>query len=392
MASHKRSLSFLLILSALMAFTSLSTDIYLPAMPAMEAQLGGNAELTITGFLVGFALAQLIWGPISDRIGRKIPLFIGVVLFVLGSIGCALASSMHEVVFWRVFQALGACVGPMLSRAMIRDLFAPSQAAQMLSTLTIIMAVAPIAGPFVGGALLKIGSWHYIFWLLAVIGTLIFFAIFKLPETLPHVKRTQGSIWQSFKNYGALFQNGKFMRNTLSVTLFYVGAYAFITGSPFVYINYYGVPPEYYGFLFGVNIIGVMALSFANRRLVNRIALPKLLSYSSIIAAIGAWVLLVAVLGDIGIWGVVIPMFAVFSMNGIIAATSNAAALSAVPMQMGGSAAALIGSLQYGSGIISSLLLAAFDTGTPHTMAWIIAIAVSLGAVFALWEKKLSAQ
>lgn len=158
MTTQKRSLSFLLILSALMAFTSLSTDIYLPAMPTMERQLNGDAELTITGFLIGFSIAQLIWGPISDRIGRKLPLFIGIVLFVIGSVGCALSESMSAVVFWRIFQAIGACVGPMLSRAMIRDRFAQSQAAQMLSMLTIIMAIAPIAGPFIGGGLLKVAS------------------------------------------------------------------------------------------------------------------------------------------------------------------------------------------------------------------------------------------
>jgi proP protein len=109
MASRNRTLSFLVILSALMAFTSLSTDIYLPALPVMERTLGGDAELTVTGFLIGFAIAQLVWGPVSDRIGRKLPLFLGMVLFVIGSVGCALSQSMAAVVFWRVFQALGAC-------------------------------------------------------------------------------------------------------------------------------------------------------------------------------------------------------------------------------------------------------------------------------------------
>lgn len=163
MPRHKETLSFLFILSALMAFTSLSTDIYLPALPTMERTLDGDAELTVTGFLVGFAIAQLLWGPISDRIGRRIPLFIGMVLFVIGSVGCALSGTMAEVVFWRVFQAVGACVGPMLSRAMIRDLYGSTQAAQMLSTLVMIMADAPIVGPLLGGLLLKAGSWHLIF-------------------------------------------------------------------------------------------------------------------------------------------------------------------------------------------------------------------------------------
>ena len=385
MTTHKRSLSFLLILSALMAFTSLSTDIYLPAMPTMEKQLGGNAELTITGFLTGFAIAQLIWGPISDRIKRKLPLFIGMVLFVIGSVGCALSESMSAVVFWRIFQAVGACVGPMLSRAMIRDSFAQSQAAQMLSTLTIIMAIAPIAGPFIGGGLLKVASWHWIFWLLAMIGVLMFTAIFKLPETLPTEKRASGSVWNAFKNYRTLFTNGTFMRYTLSVTFFYVAAYAFITGSPFVYIDYFGVAEQNYGFLFG--IIGIMGLSFLNRKLVSRFALSKLLVVSSLVAFVASAVFFVLAWANRGgIWSVIVPMFVMFSMNGIIAACANAAALAAVPNPIAGSAAALLGSLQYGSGIVSSRLLAALASGTPFTMAWIIVLFVGLSAVMAVWQ------
>lgn len=158
MQSTKTSIWFLVILSGLMACTSLSTDVYLPAMPTMERQLHGDAELTITGFLIGFAIAQLVWGPISDRIGRKLPLFIGMAFFVVGSIGCAMSQSMSEVIIWRIFQAAGACVGPMLSRAMISDVFENSEAAKMLSNLVIIMAAAPIIGPLLGGALLEIGS------------------------------------------------------------------------------------------------------------------------------------------------------------------------------------------------------------------------------------------
>ena len=387
MTTQKRSLSFLLILSALMAFTSLSTDIYLPAMPTMERQLNGDAELTITGFLIGFSIAQLIWGPISDRIGRKLPLFIGIVLFVIGSVGCALSESMSAVVFWRVFQAIGACVGPMLSRAMIRDRFAQSQAAQMLSTLTIIMAIAPIAGPFIGGGLLKVATWHWIFWLLAVIGVLMFITIFILPETLPIEKRASGSLWNAFKNYRTLFANATFMCYTLSVTFFYVAAYAFITGSPFVYIDYFGVAAQNYGFLFGLNIIGIMSLSFLNRKLVSRFALSKLLVVSSLVAFVASAVFFVLAWANIGgIWSVIVPMFIMFSMNGIIAACANAAALAAVPNQIAGSAAALLGSLQYGSGIISSLLLAVFSSGTPFTMAWIIVLFVGLSAMMAVWQ------
>lgn len=375
---------FLAILSALMAFTSLSTDIYLPAMPLMAKELQGDIELTITGFLVGFALAQLVWGPISDAVGRRTPLFIGMLLFIIGSAGCALSTEIHQMVFWRVFQAFGACTGPMLARAMIRDLFARTRAAQMLSTLTIIMAIAPIVGPLAGGQIIQITSWHAIFWLLAGIGALMFISLYFLPETLPAEKRTKASLPGAFRNYLALLRNRAFMRYTLCVTFFYVSAYAFITGSPFVYIRYYGIDPQYYGWLFAVNIVGLMGVSFLNRRLVQRHPLDKLLKIAVTIAALAMVTLALAVkLQFGGIAAVIIPVLLFFSMNGIIAATSTAAALDTVP-SIAGSASALIGSLQYGSGIISSLLLTWFRDGTPWTMAWIMALFTLASAVMAL--------
>ncbi|MFV7359767.1 multidrug effflux MFS transporter [Citrobacter portucalensis] len=386
--ASQTGLTFILILSGLMAFTSLSTDIYLPAMPTMAEDLHGNVELTITGFLIGFTIAQLIWGPISDHMGRRKPLFIGMVLFIIGSAGCALSTSITQIVFWRVFQALGACTGPMLARAMIRDLFARTRAAQMLSTLVLVMAIAPIAGPLIGGQIIRLSTWHSIFWLLVVIGALMFISLNWLPETLPEDKRVKASLAGAFRNYRSLLTNGRFMRYTLSLMFYYVGAYAFITGSPFVYISYYHVDPQHYGWLFALNIIGVMAMSVVNRRLVQRHALEQLLKYATMLAALAAVALALMVkLESGGIVAIIVSIFLLFSMNGIIAATSTAAALDAVP-NIAGSASALIGALQYGSGIISSLLLAAFSDGTPWTMAWIIALFTLLSAVLAFRVKR----
>ncbi|EOQ72996.1 multidrug effflux MFS transporter [Acinetobacter lactucae] len=365
---------FMMILGALMAFTSLSTDIYLPAMPQMAHELNGNVELTVTGFLGGFALAQLIWGPMSDRIGRKIPLFIGMILFVIGSIGCALSQSIEQIVFWRVFQAFGACTGPMLGRAMIRDLYARTQAAQMLSTLMIIMAIAPIAGPLLGGQIIKFSTWHSIFWLLAMIGAVMFISLFFLPETHAPEKRTTTSVLNTFKNYRQLLGNRQFMRYTLCVTFFYVAAFTFIVGSPFVYISFYGVDAQHYGWLFALNIVGVMGLSFVNRNLVKRFSLDQLLKFTTAIAMLALLTLCVLFYAQIGgIYSIIAMVFVFFSMNGMIAANSTAAALDGVP-EMAGSASALIGSLQYGSGIISSLLLAWLSTGTPTAMIIIMTI------------------
>ncbi len=346
-----------------MACTSLSTDVYLPAMPTMERQLHGDAELTITGFLIGFAIAQLVWGPISDRIGRKLPLFIGMALFVVGSIGCAMSQSMSEVIIWRIFQATGACVGPMLSRAMISDVFENSEAAKMLSNLVIIMAAAPIIGPLLGGALLEIGSWHWIFWLMAAASAFFVYPYLLLARDVA----TAEALKRADDKY------------TLSVTFFYIAAYAFITGSSFVYIDYFGIPSKYYGFLFGVNILGVAALSFLNKSLVNKFSLNSLLISSSTVAFVAAALLLaLTFFGIAGVWSVIIPMFFVFSMNGIIASCSNAAALNQVPQEMKGRANALIGSLQYGSGIVSSAMLALFTTTTPLIMSAIIFVFIFL--------------
>lgn len=364
---------FIVILGTLMAFTSLSTDIYLPAMPMMAAELQGNVELTITGFLIGFSFAQLIWGPISDRVGRRIPLFIGMVLFVIGSAGCALSSDMPQIVFWRVFQAFGACTGPMLARAMIRDLYARTRAAQMLSTLVIISAIAPVVGPLLGGQIVTIASWRAVFWLLVVMGAAMFIALWWLPETLPGEKRLTTPISSAFGNYASLLKNREFMRYTLCVSFFYVAAYAFIAGSPFVYISYYHVDPQHYGWLFAVNIIGVMALSSVNRRLVQRHPLHTLLRVAAFVAALATVLLALSVKTHMGgMVAMVLTIFIFFSMNGIVAAASTAAALDTVPSNLAGSASALIGSLQYGSGIVSSLLLSVFSDGTPWAMAWIM--------------------
>ncbi len=294
--------------------------------------------------------------------------------------------------FRRVFQAVGACVGPMLSGAKVvksSDLFDSSQAAQMLSTLVIIMAIAWVAGPLPGGAILEFGSWHGIFWLMALASAVMFAMIFSLPETLLSQKRSTKPIVSSFRNYLRLLQDAKFMRYTLSVTFACVAAYAFITG--FVYIDYFGIPSKYYGFLFGINIVGVMALSFVNKKLVKRYALNRLLIVSTLVAALAASVLF-AFFKTGGVLGVIIPMFFVFSMNGIIASCSNAAALDSVPQEMKGSAAALIGSLQYGSGIlllftVFCAMLAVFSAGTPWTMSWIIALFVWLSALAAYFNK-----
>lgn len=197
----KRTLLLYITLSALMACTALATDIFLPGVPEITAELGSGEELMITSFLLGFALAQLILGPVSDRVGRKIPLAAGMIVFALGSAWCAVADTMPELIATRVLQAVGACTGPMLARAIVRDLYEGTRAAQVLSTLMLIMALAPILGPLMGGFLVVAGGWRWTFWTIAAVALIIFGLILFLPESLPPAKRDSGSIFSAFVNY-----------------------------------------------------------------------------------------------------------------------------------------------------------------------------------------------
>lgn len=257
--------------------------------------------------------------PISDKYGRLLPLTLGLLLFIIGSVGCALSQTITQIVFWRVIQAFGACTAPMLSRAMERDMFGLTKSAEMLSTLMIIMAIAPIFGPLLSGQLLKISSWHSIFLLLAVIGCIMLLSIVWLPETRLKESRPKVSMKNAFAKYRVLIANRKFMKYTLCVTFFYVGAYAFITGSPFVYISYYKVAPENFGWLFALNILGIMALNFTNRILVRHYTLDHLLRVATSVAMLAGFLLVLFATHDIGgIYGVIIPVFLFFSMNGIM--------------------------------------------------------------------------
>jgi DHA1 family bicyclomycin/chloramphenicol resistance-like MFS transporter len=391
--AHATELRVLLILSTLMSFASMSTDMYLPALPTIGRALHASAasiDLTFSSFLVGFSAGQLLWGPIADRYGRRMPVAVGLVLFVIGSAGCALSTSVWQLMGWRVVQAVGACAGPVLARAMVRDLYGREHAARMLSTLILIMGVAPLAGPLVGGQILALGSWRGIFWTLVGFGLLTLVSLRFLPETLKPVQRTVEPLRASLRGYLALARDPRILGYALAGGFFYAGAYAFIVATPFVYIEYYGASPQAYGLLFGLNIVGMMAANFVNARLLARVGSERLFR-------IGTWVLAgagLALAADArfawgGLAGLVVPVFFYMSMNGFIVANSVAGALSAFPRQAG-TASSLIGALHYGSGILSAAMVGWFADGTPWTMGWIMGLSgvgsVAVALLMQRWQ------
>jgi DHA1 family bicyclomycin/chloramphenicol resistance-like MFS transporter len=384
---HTQRWQVLAILSALMGFASISTDFYLPAMPEMANQLGadaGSVEFTISGFLIGFSLGQLFWGALSDKYGRKIPVAIGLVLFVIGSIGCAISTSVEEIILWRILQAIGACAGVVLSRAIVRDLYQGARAAQMLSTLIAVMAIAPLLGPILGSQIAAIAGWRAIFWVLVLLGLLALAGLFTLPETLPAERRRTEPLTGAFRRYADLLTHRKIIGYAGAGAFFYSGMYAYIAGTPFAFITYHKVPAEYYGLLFGAGIIGIVITNLINARLVHRFGMNRILAGGTVFAMISGIVLAINSYSDFGgLWGLFLPLLAFVSVTGFVVANSIAGAMADYPEQAG-SVSALVGAIQYGSGIAGSGLVGALADGTPWPMGWVIAV-MATGAALCAW-------
>lgn len=371
------------ILSALMGFASISTDLYLPAMPAMGAALGAGAgavAFTVSGYLIGFSLGQLLWGPIGDRYGRRVPVALGLVLFVIGSAGCALAGSVTAMIAWRIVQALGACASVVLARAMVRDLYQGDRAAQMMSTLMTVMAIAPLIGPLVGGQVMAVAGWRAIFWTLVLVGVATLGALFTLPETLPPARRNREPLVEAFARYGTLLRDRRLLGYAGIGGFFYAGMFAYIAGTPFAYIAYYQVPARLYGLLFALGVVGIMGANLVNARAVRRHGADRLLRWGTVLAAIAALVVAVdARTGLGGLFGLVAPLFVFAGATGFIVANSIAGALALAPHRSG-AVSALVGAIQYGSGIAGSALVGGLADGTPWPMGAVI-LACGIGSL-----------
>lgn len=375
------------ILSALMAFASISTDVYLPALPAMALALGaghGAMELTISGYLIGFSLGQLAWGPISDRYGRRLPVAIGLVLFVIGSAGCALSGSVATMIAWRVLQAVGACASVVLARAMVRDLYAGPQAARMMSTLMTVTAIAPLIGPAVGSLILQAASWRAIFWALVAVGLATLLALRRLPETLPAARRNPHALDGALAIYASLLGQRRILAYMGTGGFFYGGIYAYVAGTPAAYISYHHMSPQAYGVLFSLGIVGIMATNQISSRLVLKLGSDRLMRIGALCAA-GAGLLLAVTAGfDIGgVAGLALPLFIFVAANGLIVANAIAGALTGYG-ERAGAVSALVGAAHYGTGILGSALVGILADGTPWPMGLIIAVCGVGTAVSAL--------
>lgn len=369
---------WLFLLGALIAIGPLSIDMYLPGFALIEHDLGaqaGAAEFTLASFFVGLALGQLAYGPLSDRFGRKKPLLAGFSLFLFASVGCALAGSIPALAAWRFLQALGGCAGMVIARAVVRDRCAAREAARAFSMLMLVMGLAPILAPTLGGLLVTALGWRAVFVGLAVFSLLCLAAVhFGLEETHDTRHAPPLRLGGVLRDYLDLLANRAFIGYTLSGGLAMSGMFAYIVGSPFVLMEIYGVSARHYGWIFGVNAFGLIVASQFNARhlksrpptLLLRHALwaPALAGAGLALLSLAGWLSLPLALGG---------FFMFVAALGYINPNSSAAAL-ATHGQQAGTASAFMGALQFGLATLAGALVGLLHDGSARPLAGVMAL------------------
>lgn len=364
------------ILALLAAFAPLSIDMYLPALPAIAAELGGGmegAQLTLAVFFLGMAAGQLLHGPLADRYGRRRPLFAALGVYVAASVLCALAWGMGWLILFRLMQALGGCAGMVISRAVVRDLADRMDPVRMMARLFLIMGVAPMLAPLLGGWIAAWLGWRAIFAFLALVGVTALLLCWRfLPETLPPDRRRRVSTPQIARDFGGLLATAPFMAAALGSGCAIAGMFAYIAGSPFVFIELHGVAPENFGWLFGAGAAGVIGCGQLAGPLAQRFGRARVYGLALLGLACAGVIAAVTVALGMGFWALYAALLAYLCLIGLALPLGGIIAITPFP-HMAGTASALIGTLQFALGAVAGLALALLHDGTALPMATVMA-------------------
>lgn len=379
------NLRTVLILGALSAFGPLAIDFYLPGFPAMAQAFATDEkhiQATLAAYFLGLSLGQLAYGPVADRFGRRIPLLIGLVLFTVASLACAFAPTLEALIVARFVQALGGCAGMVLSRAIVSDTCDAVGSAKVFSQLMLVMGLAPILAPMFGGVLVSLHGWQSIFLVLTVFSALCTLAVLLgLPESLPAHQPRQ-PLSGALRQYGRLLNDRVFLGHALTGGVAIAGMFAYIAGSPFVFIKLYGVPAEYYGWLFGTNAAGFILMAQVNARLLARRGPAVLLSRAVWVYVTAGLVLLaLSALHPAALWPLLIPLFIGIASLGAIVPNASACAMSGQGARAG-SASALLGCLQFSVAAGAAALVSVLDDGSAIPMALVISLCGVMAVVF----------
>jgi DHA1 family bicyclomycin/chloramphenicol resistance-like MFS transporter len=380
----------IILLASLVAFGPLSIDMYLPSLPLIATSLNAiesDVQKSITVFLFGLFLGMLLYGPLSDKYGRKPPLLIGIGLYFLASFGCAMAQDIDQLLIWRFIQALGGGAASVLARAIVRDIFAAKDTARILSLMHLVTMVATLIAPLLGGYLILFLGWRIIFILLMLLACICFFFVqTKIQESRPETLNTP-SVKSAFNSYFLILKQPTALCLILCNAFSFSGMFAYITGSSFVYIQYYGTSAQTYAWLFSLNIAGIFIMTLANAKRLKHDTSKALLSYASHLSGLSGVAIIVSYWLFDQLTTMVLFTFLYISVTGVIAANSTANLLNLFAKQAG-AAAGLAVAIQFGLGAIASFFVGFFFDASPKAMVLIM----SLCGLSGLFFLKLSQQ
>jgi DHA1 family bicyclomycin/chloramphenicol resistance-like MFS transporter len=370
---HRRA--FVLVLGALSMMAPLSTDMYLPATPGISRALAASEATviaTLSAFFLGFGIGQLVWGPLGDRFGRRRPMVVGLALNIVASLACATAASGEALVGWRFIAGLGGCAPVVLAQAMIRDSFDRREGAGMLSAMMLVGNLAPLLAPTFGGAVLGWFGWRAIFLALALFGLASMAGLLLLPETFPAERRPESRRRDMVLGYLSLLRDRRYLGYMLTMGCFGGGFFAWLASSPFIFIQYYGIPPKFFGLVFAGGVLTLMAGNLANRKLIRHFDPDQVLRAGLLLAALAGVAAAVVALQPVGRLWILAPLLWSFvGAQSLIIGNATAGALAKFPHRAG-TAAALLGAARSGCGAAGGTLVGWLADGTPWPVTAVI--------------------
>ncbi|MBT2373555.1 multidrug effflux MFS transporter [Pseudomonas fluorescens] len=379
---------FALLLGLITAVGPFAIDIYLPALPTLGASLQATpaaVQMSLTVFFMIIGVCQLFYGPISDVFGRKLPIYGGLLIFTVGSIGCALAPNIEVLIGFRAVQAFGACAGMVIPRAIVRDLYTGHEAARLMALLMLVVSISPILAPLAGSLIISVWSWRAIFAVLAVAAVLcLVMTIVQLPETHPAERRLGKTLGNAFGSYGALLHDPVFTGLSVVGGFGLATFFVFIGSAPFVYIEYYGLTPTQFSLCFALNAASFFALSQLTARLSARFGLAPLIRWS--VTGVAAVMTLLALTT---LWGNNLPLMMVllfigFGFLGLLLPAAGVLSLEDHGA-VAGSASALLGAIQMVTGAVAMSLAGLFADHTPAPMLIGIALCAIAAVLTTTW-------
>jgi DHA1 family bicyclomycin/chloramphenicol resistance-like MFS transporter len=375
--TKRKNFFLILLLGSLTALGPFSIDMYLPGFPAIAKDLHttvARVSLSLSGFFIGISVGQLLYGPLLDRFGRKKPLYIGLMVYIISSIGCAYATSIDALIILRFIQAVGSCAAAVASIAMVRDLFPLNENAKVFALLMLVVGVSPMIAPTVGGYVTTAFGWHSVFIVLMLLGLVNLLAsIFGLPDSYKPDPTISLKPRPIITNFLAVLKEPQFYTYALTGSVAFAGLFAYVAGSPLLFMDIYAVSEETYGWIFAFLSIGLIGSSQLNTLLLRKYSSEQLIFAALICQAVTGIVFLV---GSINGWfGLPETIALLFIFLGCLGfASPNTSALSLAPFSKNaGSASALMGAVQMGLGTIASVGVSLFDTRSSLPMVAIMA-------------------